>query len=264
MEKVKPFADWIYDEGFKLPLKTGSDDDIDAQKGYKKYLKAAGKQNAETTEQKEEKKMPRVKGKCYGCKRDDMKITSPHHGLCGVCQLAVKGTKTDSPERTAILEAQAEKFAGKGKMGQGRKALTPPPKKTPSKRKVESASPHEATEEKPLTVQAPLLPAHGYEEKQLKNELRDALKSVFRRKSEKIIGEERSISGRIADHPVVSVREVRIDGEPVRVPQSIPGEAGVQLFISRNSGIHIGLKCHLPRHIWNLLTVRIGGAHADL
>jgi hypothetical protein len=50
----------------------------------------------------------------------------------------------------------------------------------------------------------------------------------------------------------------------------IPPEAGIQLFASFNSGFHLGLKCNLSdpsrrrSFSWNLISVRIGGSHANL
>jgi len=114
--------------------------------------------------------------------------------------------------RNSILIAQAEKWAGEGKMGPGKKVAAVG-KQPPDQEAVI-----------PLTRAT-----------------------------------DGTLSIRMGTKDVID----KIRGNPIFNPV-IPAEAGIQFFISRNSGIHIGLKCHLPRRTWNLVSVRIGGSHANL
>ena len=120
-EKVKTFKEWAWDEGFDWPLKPGSDERAEAFNKYIKFLRDNGIENPETIRTEEGKKMARILGIYFGCKRPDMKVNAQKEGLCGSCQLAVKGTEKGSEDRDEMLVAQAEKWAGKGKMQPGQK-----------------------------------------------------------------------------------------------------------------------------------------------
>jgi hypothetical protein len=257
---VKTYREWCDEEGFLWPPeRSGEDEKKLAEEGYAEYCKgqnvkceievpppviSTGRRNLEDASSdagktEEGKKMARVKGTCFGCGRPDLKINAKEEGLCGSCQIAVKGTVKGSPERAVILEAQAQKWAGRGKQHRGGKKTEKPPKEKKTRVKKEG--------KKKVAAEDRQSPASGEVIPQPKPLSDLSIKvHVDTSEADKFIGRVEEVLGK------------------VRSAANFRAEAGIQFFISRNSGLHIGLKCHLSRRIWNLVSVRIGGSHANL